>query len=350
LIIALIGTAVSTIYRAKEAYKEFKDQLDEKGKSVAEDSVKRIKGESEQIRDPGARLAYVKKMAEEMDKIWLDQSGSSPSNPNHQGMEARAASAAMARDELKKLAKEMESPEVGKDATEAITKYVDKLKEEAITFGMTAEQAERYKITKMAMNEQQREAIENALKEADAIAKTTEAQRELQKAQDDAAEEAKKHADAIDDIINKLELEAQGFDDDQMLAYTLMMHGATQEMIDYAIELKHARDAQEEWTDEIEDTVQQSERLETVLASLSGSAEALGRISAFRDSLVGGKIRGGDGFGAREGRLNPMTGTIGGPVASNTQDRTIPLLTEMRDLLRQIEDQPTVEVGEEDGD
>lgn len=394
---ALATTLITVLVRARDAMKEYNDQLErsntlsEKASHIAN---KRLSKQIEENTGGGVRekIENLEKMKQEAEReargveSALNEARKAMEDPYGKtgpgGKDVRAAEwlayhtgMGGARQEREDIVKEREKAhEEARGRVEQIAGQIEKLKKagveqadeyirslqlETTLIGMSAEAQERYKLTLAGVNEEKMQEVVNA-QEANRLLKEEEETRKK-----------------VNDILKDLEMESYGFDEEQMLIYKLAMAGASQETIDYARALHQGIDAQKEWDDYLEEAAQLNEKYKDPMlkrleaqerysqmlkddvitietynaamddliektheannanqqAALSGSQESLARIAAYQDMLRT-PIRGTDGASARGGLVT----NLGSAGPSPTEQRAEVRADRAEQLLTQIRD------------
>jgi ABC-type transporter Mla subunit MlaD len=409
LIPAMLGTAIAAVFKFKEEIKDAENQLGQKTTNSVTRYIEHVKGTVTQLPTDEKGLEYVKSEQNRLTDVIVN-TAVNPKADDYLAQQAKVDLAFKAIQALKAYQKELTSPEMNQAAKSAVSEYTQKLRDQIATFGMTEAEVARYNLLKKGTNDKQREAIEGALAEADALAKTAQAQKDLADEQAAAAEKTKGHEDAITTLLNTLEEEVIALDatDEQLLKAKLGYHGASEEVIEYALSMREMIDAQKEQDSAFErageilkslrtpqevfnDTVtelddllsrgalsvdeynlalddaqkkldeaggsakQTREEVQKLDAALSGSAEAMARVSAFREQLRGNGanfpavIRSGGGFtGPQNVAGNPGPDRVSGPGADPHRDKIVLLLGAIDMKLGIIKDKPAVEFAAAD--
>lgn len=341
--------------------KIFKSGMEEIGKGTHTEQLADLEAEKKrienEIRGNDQVLKSAKKAQEEMSSShynpleWVGkqlfgggerEATKSGTEDAQKFLDANKERLAQIRDEEKKV-REMGIKEADK--------YIEQLNLEATLTGKSADEQERYKLALHGVTDAKMEEVITT-QEALRISK------EEVKAAEEAAAAHKKLEDSVNEITNALltEINTMGMSADEIQLYKLRLAGADEGTIDFVRSLQEQRAEQEAMmagVDDVTDSVKGfREEVQKLDGVLSGSAEALARTSAFRESLrtVGA---GTDGVGLKEGNLraSPVPQTVASSSRSDSgRDKMVTLLTDIRTTLNKIETKPAAVLVGEDGE
>ncbi len=338
----LLASAVALVVAKMQQYKNSADQLKSKQDALVAKELERIQSEADQL-GMADRKKLLEKARADAEAGMVKFGGAAPNNPDFlvRNMKTEVFQ------EIKKGVEDMiaalgKGDELPKKMSEGVKALTKSLQEQVDTFGMTAYEVERYRITQQATTPETKKAVEAALEQADALNMLKEEIERVKKAEEEAARvQEEEHNRALEraeqitrDLMTPFERYVEATGELQRLFDEGMISAQT---------FERGMAAQEEALNGVEEQAMETKgAIEALDAVFSGSNEARRRQLEFRDALRSQRAE----LGLRMGNATPTSkasssDTAGSPVKTNE------LLQKAVDSLEQLVEKP--DLGDVEG-